>query len=210
MIFGPHELIPGPSTYITLLRQPVALAISQYRYVRRTPGHRLHDLLNSEGMTLTEYVRRGVSLEVDNSQTRAISGDVSTPFGGVTPEMLETAKRNIEQHFAVVGLTERFDESLILLRRAFGWSKLTYLRVKVAPKTQGNPVSPAATRFLEEQNRFDMELCEFAAKRFQEAIDADPSFERDLRRFQLANALHRPWGAITYTIPKRILSRVEP
>ena len=209
MIFGGHELVPGPSTYITLIRKPVPLAISQYRFVLRTPGHRLHETVTSSGMSLDEYVRGGVSLEVDNSQTRVISGDVTTPFGGVTTDMLEAAKRHIEERFAMVGLTERFDESIVWLSELFGWTKLSYVRVKVAPKSQQAPVDAETIRYLEELNRFDSDLYSFAERRLDEAISRYPSFEQDLARAKRKNALARPWGAVRHTIPKRLVSRVK-
>lgn len=210
LIFGAHELVPGPSTYITLLRKPVPLVISQYRFVQRTPGHRLHDIVASQQMSLEDYVHDGVSLEVDNSQTRVLSGDVSTRFGEVSQDMLEAAKRNIEERFAVVGFLERFDESIVLMHEVFGWSRLAYSRVKVAPSSQNEPVNPETIRHLEELNRFDIELYGFAMRRFDEAIGRYPSFERDLLRFRQTNALYRPWGALTYTLPKRALGRVKP
>lgn len=210
MIFGPHRLIPKPSTYITMLRKPVSLAISQYHYALRRPGHRLHDIVTSEGMSLEEYVRSGVSLEVDNSQTRAIAGDTVTPFGECTDDMLQQAKHNIEEYFAVVGLTERFDESLVLLHKAFGWSRLTYVRAKVSPKRhRRSPIKESTQRLLEDQNRFDIELYEFAARRLQAAMDAVPDFGRDLARFRKANALYRPWGTVTYSIPQRVRSKLR-
>lgn len=209
MIFGGHALLPGPSTYITLIRKPVALAISQYRFVRRTPGHRLHETVTSSGMSLDDYVRGGVSLEADNSQTRVISGDVATPFGEVSADMLERAKRNIEERFSMVGLTERFDESIVLLRELFGWSKLSYVRVKVAPKSQQAPVSPDTIRYLEELNRFDSELYLFAERRLDEAIGRYPSFQQDLELAKKMNAFYRPWGTVRHTIPKRLALRVK-
>lgn len=209
MIFGGHEFLPGPSTYITLIREPVALAISQYRFVLRTPNHRLHETVTSSGMSLDEYVRGGVSLEVDNSQTRVISGDVATPFGEVTTEMLETAKRHIEERFSMVGLTERFDESIVWLSELFGWSKLSYVRVKVAPKSQQAPVDPGTIRYLEELNCFDGDLYSFAERRLDEAISRYPSFEQDLAQAKKMNVLYRPWGAVRHTIPKRLVSWVK-
>ena len=68
---------------MTMLRDPVRLAVSQHRYVLRTPGHRHHE--RAQGMTLEEYVASGFALEMDNSQTRAIAGDIGTPYGGCTP-----------------------------------------------------------------------------------------------------------------------------
>ncbi len=206
-IYGLHRFVSRPSNYITLLRDPVALTISQYNYVARTPSHPLHARAASKNVTLDDYVRSGTTLEADNSQTRALSGDIVTPFGGCTEEMLETAKANIERHFPVVGLTERFDESLLLLGRTFGWTNLYYVPQNVTPVHRKEPV-PAATRTLiEEQNHFDLELHAWANARFEEAIRGDPAHEENLDRFRRNNRRYQPWGKVSY-LPHQIYQRL--
>jgi hypothetical protein len=207
-IFGLHEFVPRPSVYITILRDPLALAVSQYSFVRRTPTHWLHD--TALRMTFDEYLRSGVSLEMDNSQTRALAGDHSTPFGKCSDELLETAKRNLDSHFGVVGLTERFDESLVLLKRTFGWSRLCYVPANVAPAQRRPPASDSALRMLRDLNRLDIQLWEFARDRFDRRIAEDPGFAPELRAFQRRNRLFRPWGLVTYTYPKRARDRLFP
>jgi hypothetical protein len=205
VIFGIHELVPRPSTYISLLRNPVALTISQYHFVLRRPRHWLHERVVTEHMDLERYVRSGIALETDNSQIRALSGDRTTPFGGCTPAMLEEAKRNLEAHFSVVGLTERFDETLIFLKRAFGWSNVHYVRANVSPRK--DPVPPETIRAIEEQNALDLELYRWATERFDAAIAADPSFGEEYARFRRSNSLYRPWGHLTTTYPQAIYDR---
>jgi hypothetical protein len=205
LIFGIHELVPRPSTYITLLRNPVALVISQYNFVLRRPRHWLHERVVNEHMDLETYVRSGIALETDNSQIRALSGDRTTPFGGCTPAMLEQAKRNLEAHFSVVGLTERFDESLIFLKRAFGWSNVHYVRANVSPKKE--PVAPKTLRAIEEQNALDLELYRWATERFDAAIADDPSLAEGFARFRRSNSMYRPWGHLTTTYPQAVYDR---
>ena len=106
LIYGIHDLIPRPSTYIALLRDPIALTISQYRYVCRTTTHPLHREAIQLG-SLDAYVRSGISLETDNSQLRAISGDTTTPYGGCSDAMLVRAQDHLGASFSVVGLTRR-------------------------------------------------------------------------------------------------------
>ena len=89
------------------------------------------------------------------------------------------------------------------------WSRLSYVRVKVAPKSQEAPVDPETIRYLEELNRFDSELYSFAARRLDETISRYPSFEQDFARAKKMNALYRPWGTVRHTIPKRLVSRVK-
>jgi hypothetical protein len=207
-IFGLHRFVPRPSTYITLLRHPVALAVSQYNWVRSDPTHWLHQ--QARAMTIDEYVDSGISLEIDNGQTRAISGDTTTAYGDCSRETLEIAKQNIEDHFSVVGLIERFDESLLLLRRAFGWSRLHYVPANFSLKRPGAAVSGGSLDHIAERNWLDIELHEFAARRLEGAMAEAPRFGSDLKRFRVANTIYRrAWGDLTYTIPKRMVMRLS-
>src|SRR4249919_4373485 len=101
MIFGIHESVPRPAVYVTMLREPIARTISQYRHVLRTEHHRLHSQAASGRLTLEEYVCGGGAMEVDNAQTRALAGDVETPFGECTAGMLDQAVANLERHMAL-------------------------------------------------------------------------------------------------------------
>ena len=207
-VFGLHELVPRPSTYVSMVRRPKSLVLSQYTFVQRTEGHRHHMDVVRRGMSLEEYIESGLALEMDNSQTRAIAGDLDTPYGACTDEMLERAKRNIGGHFAVVGITERFDESLVLMQHAFGWRKISYVRANVAPGRRPEP-SERALRLIEEHNRLDNELYRWVGERFDAAIAADPGFAAAYERFERANSLYRPWGNLTYTLPQRVYSRLR-
>lgn len=206
-VFGIHEFIPKPCVYFTLLREPVALTLSQYSYISGKTTHRLHE--QAKSMPLIEFIQSGIALQTDNSQTRAISGDTTTPFGGCSDAMLEQAKANIEAQFTVVGLTERFDETLLMLRRAFAWRNVYYARANVTPAHRRPTLPVEAREAIERQNRFDMELYAWAAERFDEARRAVPGFGAELERFRQRNKLYNPWGKITYTIPKRVAGRLR-
>lgn len=207
-VFGLHEHVPRRSVYITIVRKPSSLVVSQYRYVLRTPTHRLHEVATSRGMSLADYIRSGVSMEMDNSQTRAIAGDLSVPYGACTDEMLERGKQNIERSFAVAGLTERFEETLILLQKVFGWSHLHYVRANVAPQGPSVEITDEARDLIDEHNRLDNALYAYVGDRFEEAIRRYPSFGRDLARFKRTNAKYRPWGVLTRTYPQRVSSAI--
>jgi len=207
-VFGLHELVPRPSTYVSMVRKPKSLVLSQYTFVQRTEGHRHHEEVVRRGMSLEDYIESGLALEMDNSQTRAIAGDLDTPYGACTDEMLERAKRNVEGHFAVVGMTERFDESLVLMQQAFGWRKISYVRANVAPGKRPEP-SERALQLIEEHNRLDIELYRWVGERFDASIAADPGFAAAYERFERANSLYKPWGNLTYTLPQRVYSRLR-
>lgn len=189
VVFGIHEIVPRPSSYITMMRDPVSLAVSQYRYVRRRRDHWLHD--EASTMSLVEYVRSGVALEMDNSQTRALSGDRDTPFGRCSHTMLLTAKRNIDERFAAVGITERFDESLLVMRAEIGLSNIHYVRANAAPVGERYIPTPDAVELLTDLNRFDVELYRHAWARLDSAVARIDNFDSELLRFRETNSGHR-------------------
>lgn len=157
--FGLHEWLPQPSTYITLLRDPVERLISHYYYVMRREPHFLHD--DAEGMSLEEYAGSDLSPELSNQQTRMLAGGV---------EELELAKRNLE-HFTVAGTVERFDASVALMKERLGWGNTRYRRMNA---TRNRPpkrdVSPGAIRAIEENNQLDIELYELVSRRLEEEL----------------------------------------
>ncbi len=195
MGYGLHRYLPGPATYFTILRQPVELVTSFYYFIRRSPQHYLHEFLKSGNRSLKEYLESKVTYVTDNVQTRLLSGVWDTvPIGNCTPEVLERAKHNLREHFAVVGLTERFDETLLLLKRAFGWRNLFYTKRNVTrrrPKTGELPVS--LREAITDANRLDLALYRYAEELFEEqAARQGASFAAEVRKFQIANTLLSP------------------
>jgi Sulfotransferase family len=174
MPFGLHEIIPQPATYVTVIRDAVERVISAYyfNYWR----------LRREGWTLEDFVRRSPR---ENVQTKIIAGaDYDAPC---TAEILLKAKENL-QYFSVVGLTERFEESLALMKLRFGWKLESYSNFNVTrtrPKKRDLPQS--TLDLIAERNRFDIELYECAAQIFEEAINKNATaVGRILRELETA------------------------
>lgn len=207
MTYGLHEYVPRPAAYVTLLREPIKLVLSQYHHVRRHEGHLLHEEAAAYP-DLASYVRSGISLEMDNSQTRAFAGDTTTPFGGCTPQMLERAKANLESSFAVMGLTERFDESLVLMQRAFAWDRIRYVSVNIDPgRNRRDAPSAEDLTFVKEQNALDLELYAWAAERFASTLRDTSGFDAALARFLHDNERYQPWGKLV-GMPRQLAERV--
>ena len=173
--FGLHEHLPGDSTYITLIRDPVERAVSIYFHHRR--AGRIH-------RSLEEYLR-SVDFMRDNGQTLRVSGG-SYGFD-CPPELLGTAKRNLVGHFAWVGVTERFAESVVLLRRTFGWRPLYFRHQNAAPRTAASRLSPDLVDMVRERNQLDVELHRFALELLQERLAADPGHAAELAQFERMN-----------------------
>lgn len=188
--FGVHEQIPGPCAYFTMLREPVDRVASFYHFILRDPLHPLHQAMTpAQKASLEVYARTARDTVMDNGQTRQLAGDWGhVPFGECSEAMLEQAKANLDQ-MRVVGLTERFDASLMLLGHTFGWHHLGYRR---ANTTQGRPPKSAlddATReALIARNTYDLALYAYAEKKFEAQWHAAGLRETEFSR------LHPPPG----------------
>lgn len=217
MPFGMHEYLAGHSRYITLLRHPAERIVSHYYYVKRTPGHYLHHHLVS-GMGLAAFASAGLSGEMDNGQVRLLSGhDQDIPCGDCTRDLLDTAKRNIEQHFAVVGLTERFDESLALMGISLGWNWTPfYLNRNVTKnKPVAKQIDPLALAAIQQANPLDFELYDWATMRFQDQLAQHrAAVDERISRLERANRWYRPWGELVDSLKRglktHLAARVSP
>ena len=166
MPFGLHKILPQPATYITVMRGAVERVISAYYFMSNYKLHPNYWKFRREDWTLEDFVQRSPR---ENVQTKMIAGaDYDEPC---TAEILAKAKENL-RYFSVVGLTERFEESLALMKLRFGWKIESYSSfnlTRTRPKKRDLPQS--TLDLIAERNRFDIELYECAAKLFEEAID---------------------------------------
>lgn len=182
MPFGLHKVLPQPATYITVLREPVERVISAYYFMSNYKLHPNYWKFRREGWTLEDFVRRSPR---ENVQTKMIAGaDYDEPC---TAEIMATAMDNL-RYFSVVGLTERFEESLALMKLRFGWKLESYSSFNVTrTRPKKRDLSQATLDLIAERNRFDIELYKSAAIRFQEAVkESAPAVSQTLRELEVA------------------------
>jgi hypothetical protein len=188
--FGIHRWVPGPSTYMTMLRDPVDRVVSHYYFILRHPEHYVHPIITGRGYSLHDYVKNRTCIELDNDQTRyfLLQEHMEIPFGRVTRGMLEEAMGALEAYFPVVGLAERFDESLVLMQCLFGWLDVSYERRNVTrDRPRLDEVAPETIELIREMNRHDAELCGFARRLFERRVAAlGEGFTRRLEAFRAA------------------------
>lgn len=158
--FGIHCHVTRPWTYITLLRNPVDRIISLFCHLKL-----------AQDMTLEEFALKAPYREIDNDQTRRISG-LEPALGRCTRSTLARAKDNLCKYFSVVGLTERFDEFLILLQRRFRWNKELYYYLKnVNPnRPSRNTYSKKTLEAIYDRNALDIQLYAFVQQRLEAHI----------------------------------------
>lgn len=189
MGYGVHKQIPRRCEYITVLREPIGRVISVYKYVVSNPSHVLHDYVVGQQVGLEEYVESGIDEnQTENSQTRQLSG---RQFGALDREALAEAKRNLED-FLVVGLTERFEETIVVLRRILKLRLPFYVTRNVSGPLD---VSERAAQLILERNRLDLDLYRFAIERFSEHVSRyNRSFGLEVLLFRALRPLSRLAG----------------
>jgi hypothetical protein len=182
-----HEAVPDAWTYVALVREPIRRVVSTYHYIRRHDTHPLHAALTRPGMTLEKAVESGIDIMMNNGQTRALTYKLDPPYGSNDRTMLDAALHAIDTQFSVVGLTEQFDETLILLRKLFAWPMVYYSRRNVAPGQQTNGEFPKSTLdVIRAHNQLDIELYAHVKKRF-EAAQSGASFRTKVILYTMLN-----------------------
>jgi len=188
--FGIDERLPTPSTYVTVLRDPVDRVLSLHAY-RAGRG----DLV----IPLERYLRDGRDYEIANGQTRRLATDgPAATKGPVTQTMLDVAMENLSTRFAAVGVTERFNESVLAIGAALGWKSLGYAYAnRSEPRVRAHDLDPSLRDHLVECNQFDRELHRFAGELLDRSLsDVNVAkglrrVDRDSRRLAMRKAVRR-------------------
>jgi hypothetical protein len=194
LYFGLDRQLPMPCTYFTFLREPVERVMSQYYYEQTRTVDGFGRPQKPLQFSLLDFVRLPQHHEARNYQVRVLAG-VRAVRGEppVTRAMLETAMENLNTRFSMVGLTEEYDTSLLLLQRAFDWHLPSYTRRNVTKaKPSRSRIEPHVLEEIAEQNSLDSELYAFAHNLFREQCTAYGSaLARDVERYRLRNSLYQ-------------------
>jgi hypothetical protein len=193
--------VPDRYTYVTFLRDPVARVLSHYHYHRTRVEDVNHQ--RAKERDLVTWVRE-VSFG-SNAMTAFLAGtgmwwnadaELSSPQGSsgtdkksprrVTEADFEAARANLLT-FGFVGLTERFEDSLVLMREFLGLRS-----VRPAHENTGGGERPTVTatelEAIRLANRWDLELYEIAKRLFAAQVEAFGGEQR------LAEERRRPPG----------------
>ncbi len=125
------------------------------RLIQKVKGD-FWDIKISSEAGIRDFVLNPPCQEILNGQTRRLAGDWNPDANRNT--LLSSAKSNLEKHFSVVGLTEKFDETLILLGRVLGWSQwnFSYARNTNPRRIQRCELPSCDLEAILETNNLDM------------------------------------------------------
>ena len=185
MLFGLHEVLPQPSTYITVLRNPIERVLSAFYYMSSYRLHPLYWKLRRDKMTIEQYVKRTTR---DSVQCKIIAG--AAYHEPCTQEILDKAIDHLNRYFSVIGLSERFEESLALMKLRFGWQLKSYAAFNVTRSRPKKEDLPQQTiDLIVDRNRFDVALYEHAAKLFNAAVEKEqPEVSRIAAELRVARS----------------------
>ncbi|MDQ3199163.1 MAG: sulfotransferase family protein [Verrucomicrobiota bacterium] len=164
LYYGVHEYLPQGAAYFTLLREPVARVLSAYHFILRRPLNPLHRKLKKEQLSVEDCVRQFP--ERQNMQCKFIAGVKEATAGA--ERLLDIAKENLTKSFSVVGISERFEESLMLMATTFDWEIPSYDNWKVAKLRP--EIDSGVVEMIRDHNRLDLELYDFGKALFEESL----------------------------------------
>jgi hypothetical protein len=176
-------LLDEPFTCITVLREPVARYYSYYKFMKKRvdieqspylaneiPLIRKMDFGQFTAATKMTLVRDGL-----NQQCRYLGREtpvnINLPYLAEkqqpTSEEIERAKTRLA-NMEVFGLAERFQDTLFLMSFTFGWEPIMdTLVINASGKSDPSEISTETRALVEEKNKPDVELFEFAKSLFE-------------------------------------------
>ncbi len=184
--FGIDQLLPEGErlSYLSFVRHPVSRLHSFYHYIRTTPEHYYHRTLVEQNLSFEQFLGDPESPEVFSQQTRLFAGCRTAPQE-VSEHDLELARNNIRNRFLFVGLQEKFDESLVLLKLILGLNKINYVSLNRNVSKPRRPLSKEAEALIRQTNRYDLALYEFIEELFAEQRQRYAGrFEEELEQFR--------------------------
>lgn len=186
-----QEAIGRKANYVTFLRNPVERVISFYFYLMQSPPKEGYaERVQQECKSLEDFVVSGYAW--NNLHVRYLCSVPCDHFGPLPLDALESAKNNLMNNFREFGLTEKYEESLTLMKNSIGWRSFPYFRIQnvTEENRKRKNISAETIKLIEEYNCEDIELYNFAFDLFNERISRqDSSFFADVEYFKLQNEI---------------------
>jgi hypothetical protein len=137
--FGIHALLKAPCRYFSMLRDPIERSLSEYYYAFSYEHHRFREEITSGTLSVDEFLTMP-RCSPPNAQAAMLAG----PWRSFDGE-LGAAIENIGTSFVVVGTAERFDESILMIAKAFGWAPPLFVNTNVTKLDDKTYARRAAT-----------------------------------------------------------------
>jgi hypothetical protein len=176
--------------YLTFLRHPVARLVSLYAYEQQLTANQA---AHASHLPIEAWIEARLAEDnaLTNYQTFHLLG-LNDPAQVQSAASLAQACQRVDALF-FVGLTERFDDSLLLLARRMRrpHQQFYYQRVNATGSRERFPISAAVRQHLLDLNQMDAELYSYAERKLDQALTAIPARRLAAQQQELArlNAL---------------------
>ncbi len=175
---------------LTFLRNPVDRILSYYHYVGKDPRHLGH-------LEFDEYFRQ--TLKRDYERTNGLGSGLCNAQAQTLDPNLEPGKilTQLDSLF-FVGLTERFDESLLIFRKKLADEgvpfDIHYLSRKVRGRLSAKQhLSTESYNMVAKHNELDQLVYDHAWQRLDREIEEyGADFAKDLEQFKRSQRLRKP------------------
>jgi len=192
---------------ITLLRHPVERVKSYCQHVAEGKSPELCERFGPERFCLDEFLDSGEP-QLDNLQVRMLTGEYFGPIDRSNQTALvRRAVEVLEDELAGFGLTEQFEQSVLLWKLTFGWPWPTYRRLNRRGRV---PLWFSAGQIdrIVRLNQADLELYQAAARIFHRRIDEHQRrLDQALRSFRRRQRLFQTYGWV-YQFSEKVQRRL--
>jgi len=194
--YGIHNHFHRRAKYFAIIRDPINRVLSTYYYVLSQKNNPQNLSTSNNQMTIYDFVQSGVNPFLINGQTQLISGktgEIDNPIIE-SEELFSLAKENIENDFLFLGITEMFDETILILKNMLGWHMPYY---SIANRTKKKPnydaVNPTIISFIKEHNQLDIKLYNITKTSLLNRIaEENDIFQNRINKFKKINRLLNP------------------
>ncbi|MBK7667413.1 MAG: sulfotransferase family 2 domain-containing protein [Sphingobacteriaceae bacterium] len=180
--------------YFTFFRTPRERLLSQYKHIKGDGNHIIKSKVNVDEYSLKDFLKQGIVKNFDNLMTRYLSGNINKDYLKINNEDLELAIKNFDANFNIFGLTEKFDESLVLLSDYMNWPPLLYVREnKSSFKINPEEFDEETESLIQACNQFDDVLFKHAKAKFDKLLESKKEFvEKGVKELREGSEKNRP------------------
>ena len=194
--YGIHNHFHRRAKYFAIIRDPINRVLSTYYYVLSQKNNPQNLSTSNNQMTIYDYVQSGVNPFLINGQTQLISGKTGNIDNPIikSEELFSLAKENIANDFLFLGITEMFDETILILKNMLGWHMPYY---SIANRTKKKPnydaVNPTIISFIKEHNQLDIKLYNITkTSLLNKIVEENDIFQNRINKFKKINKLLNP------------------
>lgn len=157
--YGLHQHFPDRNTrYFTMLREPIDRIISLYYYVKGKETHEWHE--KAIKFNMLEFCEEFKD-ETSNLQSFYLTKNRNPSFDEV--------KQAIINNFEFAGITDLFNESVMLMKFIFAWNDCSYRIVNRTKKRRSiDELSEKELEYLTAQNQVDIQVYDWLRNRVQQ------------------------------------------